>query len=41
MDDDQELYEGKHTQTKGSLRREETRDDAHQHLVPGIYESMM
>ena len=34
MDDDQELYEGKHTQTKGSLSREETRDDEHQHLVP-------
>ena len=35
MDDDQELYEGKHTRpTKGSLNREETRDGEHQHLVP-------
>ena len=34
MDDDQELYEGKHTQTKESLSREETRDGEHQHLVP-------
>ena len=33
MDDDQELYEGKHKQTKESLSREETRDDEHQHLV--------
>ena len=34
MDDDQELYEGKHAQTKGSLNREETWDGEHQHLVP-------
>ena len=33
MDDDQELHEGKYTQTKGSLR-EETRDGEHQQLVP-------
>ena len=39
MDDDQELYDGKHTQTKGSLSREETRDDEHQHLVP-VYVSV-
>ena len=34
MDDDQELYKGKHTQTKGSLSGEETRDGEHQLLVP-------
>ena len=34
MDDDQELYEGKDTQTKESLSREETRDGEHQYLVP-------
>ena len=34
MDVDQELYEGKHTQTKGSPNREEARDGGHQHLVP-------